>query len=1285
MQQYRKNLGKVSLTAEGVWNIKSKYDVLSIVYDENTQHGFISKQPVPIGVDLYNSEYWMPLNVSGYVDSNIIILNKKSSDASIETYTLEEAVKSIASVGRKPGCILGFYNSNANRLDISGRWEIWQFNSTTISEWEDLNNWQNIYYNYNQFVGWYRNEEQLKVNNPYPEIGCYAYVGNVLNEAVVYRCEIKHKWTETTQHAWDYVKVIVNGNVTVGENGNWFNNGEDTGIPASLKGENGKTPVFREKDNTIQYSFDNVNWITISDKVAAWFRWNATTGDTQANNVGRIQISRDNVTWTNLSGDIINNLHISRYIGADETLPTSGIAEGTIYAKGPTYADGDTSNANPIYRLWVYAWKGNTLTWQDNGEFTSIAAGVVQETGNSETEVMSQKAVTEELSELGLKTAISSSTYNDFAQAKNLCGAECMDISEYKYILWTDGSIAVDNVSRNYKTRVSFPFAVDWRKGKVCVSGHTFDKTMGYRFIDAFGEIIGFGRMAEESTNSTTIVIPEGASYMQISLINTGIDYSMLQVEYGEVVTEFERYSGFVGQNIQNSIFLKSKSFVEIGKNLYSRTFIDTSAFQYIDRVTGNIESIGHTLRTTYPIPISADRKNITLSIIAPDTLAGTNGYRILDADLNPISWGAMSGIGGTDTNNNVISLPFNASFIQLTVYDNWSANTLQMEYGTEATTYERYKGNSALNNINIQTLSIANIASNTKNICGLDCFDKNKYQYIYPGDGHLETANAEANGLVTTYPIAVDSNNLKLTISGINMGNLALYRFLDKNGNIIIADRLGSADNVVTIKTVTIPSGSVFFQMSNLLSNLSDKLQVEYGNNATSFEKYSGIYSKTTNEEKIELNLKEITIAKGSEKAYYFNGISSLPLESKQIFRHDYAKNYDRFFVFNENSSSSQLSEKQYKLDVATNKLNVNEREIYNIPMNVFDASMRSGKSVNILCVGDSFTNMGIWNTGLQVLAKKDGITINSIGLMQGDYTDSDYPTIKCNSENQAGGTLFNSFMQDRFANNFGGRSYKVSVNGIASKLNTTFNNNTLYQDSNGVVWAVTGTKLVNGNGYIRLTAAYSNQRDKVLDDSGILTKISGVGDSSMAYTLIEEVNRNPFWNPSANKIDFKYYINTWGFEEPNILIFMFGWNDVYAWGTVPSSQYITLEQEVEYIKAFISQFRTDYPNAKAIFSVPTYGKSDIGIRYFTNGIKYARQVVYEMLYNYYKNDSNVSIVPSYMSVDDVLAFNMEETTPINRYPNKTITVATDEVHNNTEGMLQISDAIYPYILKYI
>lgn len=209
------------------------------------------------------------------------------------------------------------------------------------------------------------------------------------------------------------------GDLTISANGNWVINGNETEFKAI--GEKGNTPLIRIADNKLQVSYDGgdtynnvsdnpvytqirtynnklqistdlgANWIDASDEIAAYFRFNSGQG----NNVGNIQISRNNKDWSDLSGNFVNNLHISKYIGADETLPTSGIAEGTIYAKGPTYAESDTSHNNPIYRLWVYAYKGNTLAWQDNGEFTSIAAGIVQETGSNENMVMSQKATTE--------------------------------------------------------------------------------------------------------------------------------------------------------------------------------------------------------------------------------------------------------------------------------------------------------------------------------------------------------------------------------------------------------------------------------------------------------------------------------------------------------------------------------------------------------------------------------------------------------------------------------------------------------------------------------------------------------------------------------------------------------------------------------------------------------------------------------------------------------------------------------------------------------------------------
>ena len=229
------------------------------------------------------------------------------------------------------------------------------------------------------------------------------YDGNVYTEWYAASDIDDKSWGDSSN--WRSGNNTLVGDITISANGNWVINGTETEFKAV--GEKGNTPLIRVANNRLQVSYDlgdtyrnvtenpvytqfrNYNnkiqvstdlgatWVDASDEIAAYFRWQSTSEDALANNVGRLQISRDNKTWSNLSNDIINNLHISKYIGANESLPTSGIAEGTIYAKGPTYAVEDTSNSNPIYRLWVYAWKGNTLAWQDNGEFTSIAAGIV--------------------------------------------------------------------------------------------------------------------------------------------------------------------------------------------------------------------------------------------------------------------------------------------------------------------------------------------------------------------------------------------------------------------------------------------------------------------------------------------------------------------------------------------------------------------------------------------------------------------------------------------------------------------------------------------------------------------------------------------------------------------------------------------------------------------------------------------------------------------------------------------------------------------------------------------
>lgn len=262
MKQFSKELGKVSITPKGDWDSSIANERLDIVYDKRNNQAYIAKQDVPIGVDIDNREYWQPLNVSGYADNNFINLTAENENGTITAYeSLEEAVATIFPINRRVGATLSFYNLNSDRLDRQAEFELWQFNSTDLANWENKDYWNNIYYNWNVFVGWYIDADALNNHVKIPNVGQYAYVGSNLNDAVLYQCRTNGTWTNTGIKVRNYISVVVSGNITIGENGNWFSDGEDAGIPA--------TPAVDEQlDNIImqlQQHTTEINNLKASD------------------------------------------------------------------------------------------------------------------------------------------------------------------------------------------------------------------------------------------------------------------------------------------------------------------------------------------------------------------------------------------------------------------------------------------------------------------------------------------------------------------------------------------------------------------------------------------------------------------------------------------------------------------------------------------------------------------------------------------------------------------------------------------------------------------------------------------------------------------------------------------------------------------------------------------------------------------------------------------------------------------------------------------------------------
>lgn len=272
-------------------------------------------------------------------------------------------------------------------------------------------------------------------------------------------------------------ELTLSGDISVSVKGTWVINGEDTGIAAlGPKGDNGLTPWLKTIDNKLHFSYDNETWEVCSDYIAAYFRF-------QDN---KFQISRDNKTWSDLSGEVTNSLSIKAYVTDKSQYPNP--KQGDMIMVGPTYADDDTEHTKPIYHLNIY----NAGGWVDHGPFQSINAGVVQELGNSETEVMSQKAVSEKISELALQGKI----------LKNVTG-----------IIQGEYNTGGDKVENNHNANILQMVDINSHEGNryLCL-GYASQNYRLWAFTDADGNVIEKSAQGlDESKSAVLLEAPSGA------------------------------------------------------------------------------------------------------------------------------------------------------------------------------------------------------------------------------------------------------------------------------------------------------------------------------------------------------------------------------------------------------------------------------------------------------------------------------------------------------------------------------------------------------------------------------------------------------------------------------------------------------------------------------------------------------------------------------------------------------------------------------------------------------
>ena len=386
MKEFSKDLGNVSLAPKGKWSKEQEYERLALVYNACDNLSYVAKINVPSGVAIENREYWQPMNATGYADNNFINLTTENENGTITAFdSLEEAVATILPINRRAGATLSFYNLNSDRLDRQAEFELWQFNSTDLANWENKDYWNNVYYNWNVFVGWYIGADALKNHVKIPTVGQYAYIGSNLNDAILYQCRTNGTWTNTGTKVRNYISVVVSGNITIGDNGNWFSDGKDTGIPATpavdeqldnigllLQQHNTEIDKLQKQDVTLKSNIDS-NFETINNNI------NTATTKLQSQ-----------ITSNDTNIDNLNKKHES----LSKTVQGIVVTGGASTATNVTYVNNNSGlNAE------------NTQDAIDELQGSKIdKTSILQESGEAEDKVMSQKIVSSKLNDLQVQS-----------------------------------------------------------------------------------------------------------------------------------------------------------------------------------------------------------------------------------------------------------------------------------------------------------------------------------------------------------------------------------------------------------------------------------------------------------------------------------------------------------------------------------------------------------------------------------------------------------------------------------------------------------------------------------------------------------------------------------------------------------------------------------------------------------------------------------------------------------------------------------------------------------------
>ena len=341
---------------------------------------------------------------------------------------------------------------------------------------------------------------------------------------------------------------------------------------------------------------------------------------------------------------------------------------------------------------------------------------------------------------------------------------------------------------------------------------------------------------------------------------------------------------------------------------------------------------------------------------------------------------------------------------------------------------------------------------------------------------------------------------------------------------------------------------------------------------------------------------------------------------------------------------------------------------------------------NINVLCIGASTTAGGQWagelkrrltGTRGEGTPAADGLSnITFVGRKHIEAQTDKVP-VAVNVE-ATGGWRWYTFYTPQTAFRF----YVSGVNSI--DIGTNYN----YLNSNNetVVVTVAEVNITGNSGNIRCT--YNPNYDKKgapVNASGTLTKRSGSGDDTIAYSSYEEETYCPFYDEQTEQPDFAHYASLYCDNQIDVLIaYMGNVNE----GIRGDSTDEKIAQVVNNMKTLIDAFHADFPNGKVIVGVAALANPWYGYEYnYSAASNIKTWSLRFSLYRYAKAVETFLQGNDYKDWCFYAGTNTEvdsengyptSTKPANMRTSKTDVIGTNGAHPTLVGYQMVADSFY-------